>query len=115
MIEFGEVLTLLIAALTVGFLVFNRRRVREDFTLRPFVGPFLLFVVGWIATVVEDVFWEGVPLQFVVVGQEPSSAASAGLVTVICHTTEHLCYAVAAAWLLWVIIRAWRTRPEATT
>ena len=113
MIEFGEVLALLIAFLTAAYVIANWRSVRENPTLRPLAGPFMVFLVGWIATVVEDVFWQGAAFQFVVVGPEPSGAEFAGTVSMISHLVEHTCYMVAAAWLFWVIWRAARARREA--
>jgi hypothetical protein len=117
MLDFGELLTLAICGIAIAYLVMNWQRISRHPVLSSFRGPFLVTFVGWVATVVEDFLREhrgGFTLVFTHT-QEAQTLGPAPVPTQVFHCIAHLAYAVAAIWLLVLILRAFRKTRGATT
>ena len=115
MFQFGEILTLAICAVTVIYVLSNWRRIRALPALRPFLGPFLLLVVAWIATVVEGFFLQGQGVPILVFNQESTFIAHQNLFSELFNLIEHLGYAAAGVWffvLTWRVFQGGRESPS---
>ena len=112
MFQFGEILTLSICAVAVVYLIAEWRRIRILPALRPFVGPFLLMIAGWIATVVEGLFLEGGQMHLLVFGEESMGIGRQTMLSELFNLAEHLSYMAAAVWLLLAVVGRLRAARE---
>jgi hypothetical protein len=111
MYEFGEILTLAICVVAAVYVLTNRRRIGQLQSLRPFVFPFMLALVGWIATVVEGIPQGGPGLPTLVFWtSSPGVVAAGGSFGEVFNALEHVCLAASGVWLLVVL---WRGRGAA--
>ena len=102
MFQFGEMLTLTVAAVTVTYVLVHRRQVGRLPGLRPLMGPFLLMAVAWAATVLEGLGETAEPGHYIVFLQ---AATTPGIVGQALNLVEHVAYAAACVWLLLVALR----------
>jgi hypothetical protein len=101
MFQFGEVLTVVIAAVALAYLLANWGRVRAVPWLRPLVVPFLLVAVGWLWSVLEDIAVSGSPQPlFALVRDRPSQGGASSAWASACNALEHVFCAAAALGLL---------------
>ncbi|MCX5683183.1 MAG: hypothetical protein NT049_05800 [Planctomycetota bacterium] len=113
MFQFGEILTLALSLITLVYLLAYRRRIRAEPALRAFVGPFLILMVAFVATVAEGAFMQGADIPVIVFGQENISIAHAGTASEWLNLIEHTSYALSAIWLYVAIWRLYK-RPRET-
>ncbi len=93
MVQFGEVLTLVLGAVLVVYLAANRRRVLQTPWLRPFVLPVLLLAAAWGLTVAEDL---GAGAAAPVLGAIEPAPGGTGPVAAALNLAEHVLLAAAA-------------------
>ena len=111
--QFGEILTLILCAVTAAYLLGNRRTIRALRALRPFVVPFFLVAVAWTATVLEGIPGPGEGATIIFWEESTDVARAGGLTSELLNLIEHIGYATAGVWLLVVLWRAFRTPREA--
>jgi hypothetical protein len=112
MLQFGEVLCLAIGIIAVVYVVVNGRRIRALPSASRLIGPFLLFMIAWICTVVEGLFIQGDQVPIFVIGAASIGQSSGSPATEVFNLIEHTAFACAAVWLLVLSIRTLRRRPE---
>jgi len=104
--QFGELLALILCLVTALYVLVHRRTITSVPRLRPFLLPFVLMVVAFLATVAEAlpagglgpiVFWEN----------SPAAVQRGGWPSELLNLLEHLAYAGSA---LALAMAVWRRR-----
>jgi len=112
MLQFGELLTLGLCAVTAVYLVAHRRQVADVPSLRPFVVPFVLVVAAFLATVLEGLPAGGDATNIIFWERSPETVQRGGWLGALLNLVEHAAY-LGAAVSMAVIIWRQRKRPEA--
>jgi hypothetical protein len=104
MLQFGELLTLGLCAVTALYLVLHRRQIGDVPGLRPLVFPFLLVALAFLATVLEGIPAGGDVAQIIFWERSPQTVARGGWLGGVLNLLEHAAYlgaAVALAVVIW--------------
>jgi len=107
MLQFGELLTLGLGAVTAAYLILHRRPIADVAGLGRLVLPFVLMAVAMLATVLEDVPGAGDAAHIIFWERSPDILQRSGWIGAALNVVEHASYLGAAVALVVVI---WRQR-----
>jgi len=107
MLQFGELLTLGLGAVTATYLLLHRRPIANVAGLGRFVLPFVLMAVAMLATVLEGVPGASDAASIIFWERSPDILQRSGWIGAALNVVEHATYLGAAVVLLVVI---WRQR-----
>lgn len=110
MFQFGELLTLGLCTVAVVYVALHRRQINQVPGLRPFLVPFVLVTVAFLATVVEGLPGGGDASQIIFWERSPEAVQRGGWLAEALNLVEHTVYVAATVALALLI---WRKRKGA--
>ena len=113
MFQFAEILTLSIGIITAVYVLAHWRSIRANPHLGPLVGPFLLMLLSWVATVVEGALISS-PQTPVLFLAQPSMGVTAagGTWAHAWNLVEHTSLTLSGVWLMVSLLRMSRRARE---